>query len=120
MNRTRTSLLMLLVLAGLGIGFWIAISWDRSPDLIADSRFEKSARAASFLENLQYSKAESIYQELQALKPKESAYVRNAAIAALANVKYQMDLSQDPKNNVDEIRAKLPELFERAADAIRR
>ncbi|MBM3963684.1 MAG: VCBS repeat-containing protein [Planctomycetes bacterium] len=120
MNRTRTSLLMLLVLAGLGIGFWIAISWNRSPDVIADSRFEKSARAASFLENVQYSKAEAIYQELQALKPKESAYVRNAAIAALANVKYQMDLSQDPKNNVDEIRAKLPELFERAADAIRR
>ncbi|MFN7625779.1 MAG: hypothetical protein ACK5PZ_03040, partial [Pirellula sp.] len=120
MNQTRTSLLLLLVLAGLGIGFWIAISWERKPTEPTDSRFEKSARAASFLENLQYSKAESIYKELQTLAPKETAYVRNAAIAALANVKYQMDLSQDPKNNVEEIRTKLPELFEHAADAIRR
>jgi hypothetical protein len=119
-NQTRTSLLLLLILAGLGIGFWIAISWERKPTEPTDSRFEKSARAASFLENLQYSKAESIYQELQTLAPKEIAYVRNTAIAALANVKYQMDLSQDPKNNVEEIRANLPELFEHAADAIRR
>jgi len=119
-TRTRTSLLLLLILAGLGIGFWIAISWESKPIEPTDSRFEKSARAASFLENLQYSKAESLYKELQTISPKETAYVRNAAIAALANVKYQMDLSQDPKNDVEKIRGMLPELFDHASDAIRR
>ncbi len=82
------------------------------------ARFEMATRAAAFLENIQYEKAIAAYTELRKQAPEETAYLRNAAIAALANAKYQVDLAQDPKNNIDRIRAELPRWFDRTAQAI--
>jgi hypothetical protein len=84
----------------------------------SERQFALATRAAAALENIRYDEAEALYAELRQAKPEEVPYVRNAAIAALANVKYHIDLAQDTKNDVEAIRAKLPELFERSEKAI--
>jgi hypothetical protein len=86
---------------------------------VNEGQFEKAVRAAAALENIRYDEAETLYAELRQTYPKEPAYIRNAAIAALANVKYHIDLAQDSKNDVEAIRARLPILFERSENAIR-
>jgi tetratricopeptide (TPR) repeat protein len=111
--------LMLLVVAA-SLFFWREVRRD-SKDLSAsalDAHFESSVRAAAYLENVQYDQAEALYGELLKQFPNEPAYLRNSAIAALANIKYHMDLMQDANNDVEQIRGKLPDMFDRAAAAI--
>jgi hypothetical protein len=74
------------------------------------SRFEKLVRAASLLENVQYEQALAVYDELGE-KDRSVSVLRNRAIASLANVKYNIDLAQDPTNDVEGIRSRLPSLF---------
>lgn len=107
-----------------GIGWWLANrnaprGQSGAGQTAAGESYEKAVRAAAALENIRYDEAERIYEELRKTTPDEPAYIRNAAIAALANVKYHVDLAQDAKNDVEAIRAKLPILFERSEQAIR-
>jgi hypothetical protein len=124
-NRSKAWFWLFLMALLIGGGLWGY--WRNFPpgetlpaETSLDGRFETSIRAASFLENIQYGQAETLYAELLKQSPDEPAYLRNAAIAALANVKYQMDLSQDPKNDVESIRGMLPDLFDKSAAAIER
>ena len=81
------------------------------------SRFEKLVRAASLLENVQYEQALAVYEELGEMDRSVSV-LRNRAIASLANVKYNIDLAQEPTNDVEGIRSRLPGLFEQCSGAI--
>lgn len=124
-NRSKAWLWLFLIALLIGGGVWVIWrNFPREERLAAesslDSRFETSVRAASFLENIQYGQAEALYAELLKQFPDDPAYLRNAAIAALANVKYHIDLSQDPKNDVESIRSMLPDLFDKSAAAIER
>jgi hypothetical protein len=117
-------LAIVFLFAALAIAWWVANRKPPVPGLkqqtgVASERYEKSVRAAAALENIRYDEAESLYAELRKSSPKEPAYIRNAAIAALANVKYHIDLAQDANNDVEAIRAKLPVLFDRSEQAIR-
>ncbi|MCE2811461.1 MAG: hypothetical protein LW850_13835 [Planctomycetaceae bacterium] len=82
-----------------------------------DEKFEKLVKAAALLENVQYEKAIEIYDQLQG-KDRSVGVLRNRAIATLANVKYNIDLAQDPTNDVEKLRSKLPGLFEQSSSAI--
>ncbi|MFN7733709.1 MAG: FG-GAP repeat domain-containing protein [Pirellula sp.] len=112
-------LVALLAIAG-GIGYWRFSQKNEEETRVRalGEQFEKSVRAASYLENIQYDQSAELYAELRRMVPTEPAYLRNTAIAMLADVKYQMDLMQDPKNDVEKIRRSLPELFDRAAAVI--
>ncbi|MCY3007561.1 MAG: VCBS repeat-containing protein [Planctomycetota bacterium] len=105
-------------LSGLRSGFFARRAGDgQSGDSLQGSRFEKLVRAASLLENVQYDQALAAYNEL-AEKDRSVSVLRNRAIASLANVKYNIDLAQDPKNDVEGIRGRLPGLFEQSSSAI--
>jgi len=82
-----------------------------------EEKFEKLVRAAAFLENIRYDQAMELYDELQGAD-RTPGVLRNRAIASLANVKYNIDLAQDPTNDVERLRSKLPGLFELSASAI--
>lgn len=82
-----------------------------------DEKFEKLVKAAALLENVQYEKAIEIYDQLEG-KDRSVGVLRNRAIATLANVKYNIDLAQDPTNDVEKLRSKLPSLFEQSSTAI--
>ena len=82
-----------------------------------DAKFEKLVKAAALLENIQYEQAIEIYDQLQG-KDRSVGVLKNRAIATLANVKYSIDLAQDPSNDVEKLRSKLPGLFEQSSSAI--
>ncbi len=112
---------MLAIAAVLGGYYWLRNRdqgvFSRGGETFAESNFEKLVRAAAFLENVQYDKAMEVYDELQG-KDRSVSVLRNRAIASLANVKYNIDLAQDPTNDVEKLRAKLPGLFELSSSAI--
>lgn len=82
-----------------------------------EAKFEKLVRAAAYMENVRYDQAIELYDQL-AQTDRSVGVLRNRAIASLANVKYNIDLAQDPTNDVERLRAKLPGLFEMSASAI--
>lgn len=102
--------------------FWLVVKNEKGlPDVFGskgqDAKFEKLVKAAALLENVQYEKAIEIYDQLQG-KDRTVGVLRNRAIATLANVKYNIDLAQDPTNDVQKLRSKLPGLFEQSSSAI--
>ena len=112
----------LLTASGLGLYFWkngvgeFAEGNGGGPTR-QQSKFETLVRAASFLENIRYDQAMELYDQFQGTD-RTVGILRNLAIASVANVKYNIDLAQDPKNDVQSLREKLPGLFEQSASAI--
>lgn len=82
-----------------------------------EDKFEKLVRAAALLENVRYDQAMELYDEFQG-QDRSVGVLKNRAIASLANVKYNIDLAQDPKNDIERLRTKLPTLFEISSSAI--
>lgn len=114
--------LVLLILAGLGIYYrqfgGLTIGGSGNGDSSdPGAKFEKLVRAAAFLENVRYDQAMELYDQLQG-QDRSIGVLRNRAIASLANVKYNIDLAQDPTNDVERIRSSLPSLFEISSKAI--
>ena len=113
---------LLVIAAGLGFYFWSKGSGQSTlqngnGQSGQQTKFESLVRAASLLENVRYEQAMELYDQFQGAD-RTVGILRNRAIASIANVKYNIDLAQDPKNDVEQLRAKLPGLFEISANAI--
>jgi hypothetical protein len=113
---------LLAVVAVLGVYYWQtnrANPRDQAGGTAAgtEDKFEKLVRAAALLENVRYDQAMELYDEFQG-QDRSVGVLKNRAIASLANVKYNIDLAQDPKNDIERLRTKLPTLFEISSSAI--
>ncbi len=91
-----------------------------TPGTVGSKTLDTSIRAASFLENVRYEEALALYAELLKQDPDNLVYLRNETIAAIAYVRYTVKSMQDPtqtSEQVDAIRARLPNLLRAASSA---